>query len=197
MLRVIENLWNKYFILSLRSQRNILIFEIILFAAMVVKTKKDKQIKKNIIFYFLYSYIFWILVSTVFARIDWEIWSVNPVKLSNINWIPFYSYSIIVSGNKVHLQQVVMNCWMLFPVGFLLRCTGGQLKKFFHVRICFYLSICIEILQLIYGCGLCEFDDIIHNILGGFLGIICADLVYKIIKICKNNFSVARKNFDK
>lgn len=34
----------------------------------------------------------------------------------------------------------------------------------------------IEISQFIYSCGLCEIDDIIHNSLGGCLGLLLYQL---------------------
>lgn len=196
MLNIIAGLFTKYFILSHRSRQNIVIFEVILLVLMAVKAYRERQVKKSVVCYVLYSYVFWIFVSAVLARIHWEIWNVKPVDFSKINWLPFYSYSIIAAGNKAYLQQVVMNCWMLFPVGFLLPGACGTLKISSGVKICFCLSAAIEILQLIYGCGLCEVDDIIHNVLGGFLGVCFFRLSCKISILLKRKIYEIRRHQD-
>lgn len=193
MLNMIMRLCGKYFILSHRSQRMIFIFEILLFVLMAVKAYRDKQVKKYVVCYILYSYVFCILVSTVFARIHWQIWNVKPVDFSKINWWPFYSYSLVAVGNRAYLQEVVMNCCVLFPVGFLLSWVYESLKLSSHVRICFYLSVSIELLQLIYDCGLCELDDIMHNVLGGFLGVCCYRLFRKIEELCKGKLVTVQR----
>lgn len=172
MIHTITGLWGKYFILSLRSRRMIRLFEILLFILMAEKAYRQKRVKQCAVRYFLYSYVFWILVSTVFARIHWEVWNAKPVDFSKVNWKLFYSYAIIAEGNKAYLQEVIMNCCMLFPVGFLLPCAWERLRQSSCVMLCLCLSAGIELLQLIYGCGLCELDDIMNNVLGGFLGVL-------------------------
>lgn len=190
-------LFGKYFILSQRSKCNIFLFEIILLILVVIKTYRDKKIMRNVACYILFSVIFWILVSTVLARIHWEIWNVVPINPSRIKWVPFYSYFVIASGNKAYLQQVLMNCCMLFPVGFLLPYVYKNLKQSSCVKICFYLSAGIECFQLIYNCGLCEFDDIIHSVFGGFCGTVCFNLFYKIMLLYKTKFLRESRNFVK
>ena len=91
MMNTIMGLFDKYFILSHRSQRMIFLFEIFLFVLMAVKVYRDRKVKKYVVCYILYSYVFCILVSTVFARIHWEIWNVKLLDFSKINWWPFYS----------------------------------------------------------------------------------------------------------
>lgn len=169
---MIVGIFSKYFIFSQRSKHMILIFEVLLLILTLVKAYRNRRIKESVIRYLLYSYVFLIVVSTVLNRIYWGIWKIDP-DMSCINLVPFYSYGIILDGNKVYLRQVIMNCCMLFPVGFLLPCAYKNLKLFSCVRICFYLSMGIEFLQLIYGCGLCELDDIMHNVFGGFCGASC------------------------
>lgn len=196
MLHTITGLWGKYFILSLRSRRMIRLFEILLFILMATKAYRHKQVKQCVVRYILYSYVFWILVSTVFARIHWEVWNVKSVDFSKVNWRLFYSYAMIAAGNKVYLQEVLMNCCMLLPVGFLMPCAWERLRQSSCVMLCLCLSVGIELLQLIYGCGLCEFDDIMHNVLGGFLGVCLYKLVRKINELCKGKLRQKRENSD-
>lgn len=55
---------------------------------------------------------------------------------------------------------------MFIPVGVL----AGSAWKWKGLWIAALMSAIIEILQLITARGLCEFDDIIHNLVGAVLG---------------------------
>ena len=56
------------------------------------------------------------------------------------------------------------------PFGFLLSfiCTKNALLKSFLFGAAF--SACIELSQLFFKRGLCEFDDLFHNTLGSVVG---------------------------
>lgn len=56
---------------------------------------------------------------------------------------------------------------MFVPMGLLC----GQLWKWKGLWVASGLSIVIELLQLITARGLCEFDDVFHNIIGAVIGI--------------------------
>ena len=64
---------------------------------------------------------------------------------------------------------------MFIPVGVL----AGSLWKWRGLWFAAGLSFVIEILQLVSGRGLMEFDDVIHNCVGALIGII----IVKIAKI--------------
>ena len=55
---------------------------------------------------------------------------------------------------------------MFVPVGLLC----GQLWKWKGLWVAAGLSIVIELLQVITARGLCEFDDVIHNMIGAVIG---------------------------
>lgn len=167
----------KYFILGHRSIQNIIIVESIYLLLFVERTVRTKRNKENILLFLLLSWIFMVLVSTVLARIYWQVWIMKPIEWDRIKWIPFYSYAEIYSGNQLYLQQVLMNYMMLLPVGFLLPAISKRFHFSICMKICFCISVCIELLQLIYSCGMCEIDDIIHNTFGGCIG-------YWIYRLC-------------
>lgn len=54
--------------------------------------------------------------------------------------------------------------------GLFWRILCGLLRFAFSVGLCLALSCLIEGLQFFYGRGLCEFDDLFHNTLGGLIG---------------------------
>ena len=56
---------------------------------------------------------------------------------------------------------------MFAPIGVL----TGHLWKWKGLWVAAGLSAAIEILQLITARGLCEFDDVIHNMVGAAIGV--------------------------
>ena len=68
---------------------------------------------------------------------------------------------------NVQKEQILTNVVMFIPVGVL----GELLWRWRGVLVGISLSIFIEILQLITSRGLCEFDDVFHNVIGAVIGV--------------------------
>lgn len=64
-------------------------------------------------------------------------------------------------------EQILTNVVVFVPVGVL----AGRIWRWKGLLVAVGLSAAIEILQLITARGLCEFDDIIHNMIGAVIGI--------------------------
>lgn len=98
----------------------------------------------------------------------------------SINLIPLSSYYDY--GEHSYLMEKValniLNVVLFLPVGLLLGCGFREMtwKKAFVFGL--VLSASIELFQLIFCKGLCEVDDVIHNVLGCMIG-------FGIIKICQ------------
>ena len=56
------------------------------------------------------------------------------------------------------------------------------------------LSVIIELLQLLSGKGLCEFDDILHNTLGTFIGVSIYILVETVVKRKRNRDGLQKRS---
>lgn len=97
----------------------------------------------------------------------------------------FWSYTAVMQGRKDVLTFIIMNIFMLMPVGYLLSALGKSWKVTMLWGCAF--SCLIELSQLITERGLCELDDIFHNSLGAWLGI----LLYSGVSRFLNGF---RKN---
>ena len=87
-------------------------------------------------------------------------------------WIPFWSYwDTFVKGDKYLWRQMVYNVIIFVPWGILL---PMMLKKERPEKGVIYsaaiFSVAIELCQLLFRCGLFEFDDIFHNTLGAIVG---------------------------
>ena len=64
-------------------------------------------------------------------------------------------------------NQILANVIMFLPVGVL----AGSIWRWKGLSVAAGLSAAIEILQLITARGLCEFDDVIHNMVGAAIGV--------------------------
>lgn len=89
-----------------------------------------------------------------------------------INLVPLSSYFCIAENS--YLKEVVMinllNICMFLPVGFFLKFGYWRVSYKQVLFAGFILSATIELSQFILCKGLCEIDDIIHNVAGCMLG---------------------------
>jgi len=84
---------------------------------------------------------------------------------------PFWEISEYLKGNESILFDIVGNVIMLLPLGILVPIwirKADSLKKV-ALTGCF-ISVFIEIIQLITTRGFFEIDDIVHNTLGTLIG---------------------------
>lgn len=91
----------------------------------------------------------------------------------------FWSYAALLRGHKVFFTYIIMNILMLLPVGYLLSVLG--MRGMFTMLLGSAFSCLIELSQLITGRGLFELDDIFHNSLGVWLGILLYNSVARIL----------------
>ena len=108
----------------------------------------------------LVGYAFLILAETVLIR--------KPFVGEHIKPELFWSWK---AWDK-QSEQVIANIIMFVPVGVL----AGHLWKWHGLFVTAGLSADIEILQLLSIRGLCEFDDVLHNMIGAAIGVIIAIL---------------------
>ena len=84
---------------------------------------------------------------------------------------PFWEISQLIGGNRQMLFDIIGNILLLFPLGFFLPIwfrKADKPKKV--VLICFFVSVAIEITQLITTRGYFETDDLLHNTIGALMG---------------------------
>lgn len=138
----------------------ILIFLSGILAISVYKHKILKQQAVAILLLAIYLGI--VLGSTVFTRES----SIRSYKL-----MPLWSWKEILFGNDARelLIENLLNVILLLPMGALLPLFWKKLKikKLF---IWIFVSVVIECCQLVFKCGLFEWDDMIHNGIGCMLG---------------------------
>lgn len=89
-----------------------------------------------------------------------------------INLIPLISY-FDYGENSYFMEKAalnILNVALFIPIGLLLGCGFRKITWQRVLTIGTLISVFVEILQLILKCGLCEMDDLIHNIVGCMVG---------------------------
>lgn len=86
--------------------------------------------------------------------------------------VPLWSYFHIGEDSYPKEMAVInlLNVAMFVPVGFLLGCGFRKMTWRRAMLISLCLSVAIELLQLLFARGLCETDDVIHNVVGALIG---------------------------
>ena len=74
-------------------------------------------------------------------------------------------------------EQILTNVIMFVPVGVL----AGRIWRWKGLWVAAGLSVGIEILQLVTSRGLCEFDDVFHNMVGAIIGVGIAMICRKLL----------------
>jgi glycopeptide antibiotics resistance protein len=90
--------------------------------------------------------------------------------------VPLSSY-FCITENSYFLEAMVINILniiMFVPIGLLLRMSSHNWKGV--VLVGGLISVAIEVTQFVLRRGLCEIDDVIHNVLGCMVGYAIATL---------------------
>lgn len=87
------------------------------------------------------------------------------------------TYMLFINGKRTICYEIVYNILLFVPAGMLFAIKYTWEKSF---KISISLSVLIEIFQIITTVGVFELPDIIHNSLGGLLGIVLFEAYRKI-----------------
>ncbi len=90
----------------------------------------------------------------------------------------FWSYKV----GSVQKEQIIANILIFIPLGIL----AGSLWKWKGILVGLGVSAAVELLELVSQRGLCEFDDILHNTLGTFIGVSIYMLAETVVKRKRN-----------
>ncbi len=120
-------------------------------------------------------YLSFVLTITIISRI--------PSITVQYNFIPFWSYKAIFSGEVKLIAQVFWNVVLFIPIGILLMLfLITKHKSVIVLFLSLLLSSSIEVIQLVTHRGLFEFDDIVHNSLGAIIGVYLYYFASSIVK---------------
>lgn len=101
----------------------------------------------------------------------------------------FYCYREQL-GMKAFLLNVVGNVAAFVPCGFFLPIVSRRGRRWYNtILLCFGLSLCIELVQLVFKVGSFDVDDLLLNTLGGIAGYVG----YRVVQLVR----VRRRSFGK
>lgn len=154
---------------------------------MLKSMKEDKKHRYKMIGTFIFFIYIIILVNLLFFS---DYYGRTQISTDyRFNLIPFKEIKrFIFNRNFMRLEDWTTNLFgniiVFMPLGFFLPVLRKGYRKILYVVInCFFISLCIEVLQLYYKVGIFDVDDLFLNTLGGFLGYLLYKLCY--FKYCK------------
>lgn len=107
-------------------------------------------------------YMIFIVYMTVMAR---------EIGIKSVKFDLFWSYRLSLD-NVVLRMEILNNIWLFVPLGAILY---RLYPKWNVVLLLIVISVAIEISQYVLGVGFSELDDVIHNGVGGVIGVaVCA-----------------------
>lgn len=131
------------------------------------------------------GYIVFILSKTIIGRPETEEYTYDL--------LPFWSYLALIRGEGVNLWMCIyLNVLFFIPLGVLLWFALKDRRWWKALLFSIVLSLCVEIAQLVLKRGLCEFDDVFHNVLGCMLGYWSVNLIARIVE--KNSGRLKAQN---
>lgn len=131
------------------------------------------------------GYIVFILSKTIIGRPETEEYTYDL--------LPFWSYLALIRGEGVNLWMCIyLNVLFFIPLGILLWFALKDRRWWKALLFSIVLSLCVEIAQLVLKRGLCEFDDVFHNVLGCMLGYWSVNLIARIVE--KNSGRLKAQN---
>lgn len=158
------------------SLKEIVLFSGIILIATVVficQTRRGKmQASQGVAAMLLIFFLGIVFASTVFTR---------TATVRQYELVPFWSWrEVIVHHDMLLLQENLLNCILLMPVGILLPAIAGH-KVGWRTALMtgILISAVIEISQLVSMRGLFEWDDMIHNGIGCMTGCAGMNIVWR------------------
>lgn len=86
-------------------------------------------------------------------------------------------------GIESYIVNLFGNIFAFSPFGFVLPIISSKNRKFINVALLsIELSLCIEVIQLLFRVGIFDVDDIFLNTIGGMLGYLVFRIIYKIYR---------------
>lgn len=155
--------------------------------------KKSTNEHFNLLFFLMFLFYMVILIKIVLLRDTSlsslpEHFSADYQGFRSLNLVPFQTFrtlaSMISSGRLLWaFSNIAGNALIFLPYGYLLSLLGK--KKYAPLKIILtaaVLSILFEVLQYRFYLGSADIDDVILNILGTCLGILCFRLISVIFR---------------
>lgn len=107
----------------------------------------------------LLGYVLLVLCFTVFFR--------EGKDVVEISMKPLWNYE---SLNYKLIAESILNVFLFMPIGFLAGAAVKNRRILNALGIGLLISLSIETMQYVFRRGVCNVDDLVHNVLGCFIG---------------------------
>jgi len=128
----------------------------------------SKQVKKKerfVVSCLLLEYLFVLICSTLVCR-GQQFYDYARLELE-----PLWTYSAVLSHVPgVSVWDIILNVVLFIPLGFLVRLLIPTIPLWKMVGIAMLISLFIETNQYFFEKGICQFDDLMHNMIGCVIG---------------------------
>jgi len=145
------------------------------------------------VFLYIVFGFYLILLFAILFRTAHQIRSINIIPFRSI--VSFMTGSDFINGTESNeilrafaFSNIVGNIVIFIPMGIyitLLTCNSKIVKT---VLCVFLFSLAVEMVQFVFKLGIGDIDDVILNVLGGFIGAV----LYKILYHIFNNQNLVR-----
>ena len=129
----------------------------------LIKNKEKLILYKELL---MLSFIIYILC--LFQVVTFQ----DNVSWSTNNFIPFKEILRYNMGSRLFVKNVIGNMLMFLPYGFFISYYLRNVKPHLTLILTLVASFSIELVQMLIG-RVFDIDDIILNMLGGYLGYLC------------------------
>lgn len=167
MVSIFEEVWPMLLICS--------IIAVQLRAVYLYKNKKPLILYKELLYLISIIYIMCLFYVVTFQDVSW----------STSNFTLFKEMFRYEFGTKLFFHNVIGNMLMFIPFGFLISYFLKLEKPYSIIILSFITSVTIEVTQLLIG-RVFDIDDIILNVIGGFIGFLLFYILGKIEKHLPN-----------
>lgn len=159
ILEIFESVWPLLIIVS--------VIAISLRIAYIIKYKPKFIFYKEVIYFGFIIYVLCLFYVVTFQDVSW----------ATSNYVPFKEMFRYTIGSRMFFKNVVGNMLMFVPLGFfisyILKLNKGRYILIFSLIV----SLTIECVQAVIG-RVFDIDDIILNIIGGYVGFLIFKLIY-------------------
>jgi len=149
---------------------------IIIFTVVIVTIRLAYLLSRKVKFE-LYRELF-MLAFLLYSLILFYVVTFQDVNYGTNNFIPFKEIMRYEFGSSFFIHNVLGNILLFVPFGFFVSFILKTKKPGYIIIVTFITSLVIEFTQLLIGRTF-DVDDVLLNIIGGFLGY----LVYLIIQV--------------
>lgn len=130
---------------------------------------------RYVLWVLLAEYVFVVACSTVICR------GVKSFKYARLKLTPFWTYQAVLEQVPgVSVWDIILNVVLFVPLGFFVKLLYPNIKLWKVMLIAIGCSILIETNQYIFGRGVTQIDDVMHNTIGAILGWLLAKLTIMI-----------------